>query len=94
MIHKKDGSNVWVFEGRQVPNIGLNAVAGRPLEEYGVEPTAYDQLRPGCYDLRARIDDTNANGVLGSMCFPSFTLGHETAGQVVKQMAIAFRTHE
>jgi len=72
VVHKKDGSDVWVFEGRQMPNIGLNAVAGRPHEEYGVEPTSYDQLRRGCYDLNARIDDMNANGVLGSMCFPSF----------------------
>ncbi len=69
---RRDGSDVWVFEGRSMPNIGLNAVAGRPPDEYGVEPTAYDQLRPGCYDLRARIADMNANGVLGSMCFPSF----------------------
>ncbi len=72
VIHKQDGSDVWLFEGRQMPNIGLNAVAGRPPEEYGVEPTAYQQLRPGCYDLKARIGDMNANGVLGSMCFPSF----------------------
>ncbi len=72
IVHKKDGSDVWVFEGRQMPNIGLNAVAGRPPEEYGVEPTAFGQLRPGCYDLKARVDDMNANGVLGSMCFPSF----------------------
>jgi len=72
VVHKKDGSDVWLFEGRQVPNIGLNAVAGRPPEEYGMEPTAYTQLRPGCYDLAARVDDMNVNGVLGSLCFPSF----------------------
>ena len=30
LVHKKDGTDVWVFEGRQVPNIGVNAVAGRP----------------------------------------------------------------
>ena len=64
IVHKEDGSDVWVFEGRQMPNIGLNAVAGRPPAEYGVEPTSYDQLRPGCYDLEARIGDMNANGVL------------------------------
>ena len=29
-------------------------------------------LRPGTYDIDARIGDMNANGVLGSMCFPSF----------------------
>jgi predicted TIM-barrel fold metal-dependent hydrolase len=71
LVHQ-DGIDVWHFEGRKVPNIGVNAVAGRPREEYGMEPTAFEQLRPGCYDLKARIDDMNANGVLGSMCFPSF----------------------
>jgi predicted TIM-barrel fold metal-dependent hydrolase len=49
----------------------LGAVAGRPRDEYGVEPMAFAELRPGCYDLKARIDDVDANGVLGSMCFPS-----------------------
>ena len=28
------------FEGSELPNIGLNAVAGRPPEEYGIEPTS------------------------------------------------------
>ena len=26
----------------------------------------------GCYDVHDRVKDMNANGVLGSMCFPSF----------------------
>ena len=55
-----------------IPNVGLNAVAGRPKEEYGIEPTAFDEMRPGCYDIDERIKDMNAGGVLGSMCFPSF----------------------
>ena len=65
LVTKDDGTNLWVFEGAQIPNVGLNAVAGRPPEEYGMEPTALSQLRPGCYDVDARIDDMNANGVLG-----------------------------
>jgi len=71
LVTRDDGSDVWIFEGRQIPNVGLNAVAGRPPEEYGMEPTALSQLRRGCYDVDARIDDMNANGVLGSVCFPS-----------------------
>ena len=67
-----DGSDVWKFNGTIIPNIGLNAVAGRPKEEYGVEPTAFDEMRPGCYDVDERIKDMNAGGVLGSMNFPSF----------------------
>jgi len=66
------GCDIWVFGDTKIPNIGLNAVAGRPREEYGVEPTAYEQLRPGCYDVHERIHDMNVNGVLASMCFPSF----------------------
>ena len=66
------GDDVWVYDGRQFPNIGLNAVAGRPRDEYGVDPTCFEEMRRGCWDVDARIDDMNANGVLGSMCFPSF----------------------
>ena len=71
LVHREDDSDVWLFEGRQIPNIGLNAVAGRPPDEYGMEPTAISQLRAGCYDVDARVDDMNANGMLGSLCFPS-----------------------
>jgi predicted TIM-barrel fold metal-dependent hydrolase len=69
---KDDGTEVWLYEGNEIPNIGLNAVSGRPPEEYGIEPTAYSEMRSGCYVIADRIDDMNANGVLGSMCFPSF----------------------
>jgi predicted TIM-barrel fold metal-dependent hydrolase len=72
-IHRKrDGSDVWMFEGSKIPNIGLNAVAGRPKEEYGIEPTAFDEIREGCWNIHERIKDMDAGGVLGSMCFPSF----------------------
>jgi predicted TIM-barrel fold metal-dependent hydrolase len=71
-IKKPDGTDVWVYEGNEIPNIGLNAVAGRPPEEYNIEPTRYEELRPGCYLIDERVNDMNRNGVLGSMCFPSF----------------------
>ncbi|HEX7133372.1 MAG TPA: amidohydrolase family protein [Iamia sp.] len=72
VVRKDDGSDVWVFNGAEIPNIGLNAVAGRPKEEYGVEPTAFDEMRPGCWDITERVKDMDAGGILGSMCFPSF----------------------
>ena len=72
VVRRDDGSDVWTFQGSVIPNIGLNAVAGRPKAEYGIEPTAFDEMRPGCYDVDERIKDMNAGGVLGSMCFPSF----------------------
>jgi predicted TIM-barrel fold metal-dependent hydrolase len=72
VVHQDDGTDVWVFGDQEIPNIGLNAVAGRPPEEYGVDPTSFDELRVGTYDVDARVRDMDANGVLGSMCFPSF----------------------
>ena len=37
-----------------------------------MEPTSFDEIREGCCDIDQRVRDMNANGVLGSMCFPSF----------------------
>jgi len=71
-VTRADGTNAWVYEGQEIGNVALNAVAGRPPEEYGMEPTSFDELRKGCYDIDERVMDMNANGVLGSLCFPSF----------------------
>jgi predicted TIM-barrel fold metal-dependent hydrolase len=67
-----DGTYVWRFEGEEIANIAINAVAGRPGEEWGTEPTSLDELRPGTYDIHERVKEMNANGLLGSMNFPSF----------------------
>jgi predicted TIM-barrel fold metal-dependent hydrolase len=66
-----NGREVWMFEGHALPNVGLNAVAGRVPEEYGLDPLAFEEMRPGCYDIDERIRDMNVNGVLGSLNFPS-----------------------
>ncbi|HVA73655.1 MAG TPA: amidohydrolase family protein [Acidimicrobiales bacterium] len=72
-ITREDGTNAWEYEGNVMSNVALNAVAGRPPEEYGIEPTSFDEIRPGTHDIHERIKDMDANGVLGSLCFPSFT---------------------
>jgi hypothetical protein len=71
-ITRDDGTNAWVYEGNEIANVALNAVSGRPPEEYGMEPTSFTELRAGCYDIDERVKDMDANGVLGSLCFPSF----------------------
>ncbi|WP_225869718.1 amidohydrolase family protein [Glaciimonas sp. PCH181] len=71
-VVKKSGRDVWEFEERITGYMGLNSVVGRPKEEYGMEPLSYEHMRRGTCDIKARVDDMNANGVLGSMCFPTF----------------------
>src|SRR5262249_15906767 len=72
VVRNERGDDVWTFGDQVIPNIGLNAVAGRPKEEYGIEPTSFEEMRPGCYDVTERVKDMDAGGVLASMCFPSF----------------------
>jgi predicted TIM-barrel fold metal-dependent hydrolase len=72
LVHRADGTDVWQFRETVIPNAALNAVAGRPKEEYGMEPQGLDEIRPGCYDVHERIKDMDAGGMLGSMCFSSF----------------------
>ena len=85
LIRKDSGIDVWAFRGQELPNIGLNAVAGRPPEEYAMDPTSFDDMRSGCYDIHDRVKDMNANGVLGSMCFPSFP---QFCGQLFARTAL------
>jgi predicted TIM-barrel fold metal-dependent hydrolase len=66
------GTNYWEYQGLRMPSIGLNSVVGRVPEEYGMEPTAIDQLRKGIYDVHARIGDMNVNGIAASLNFGSF----------------------
>jgi len=85
LVRKDSGIDVWQFMGAELPNIGLNAVAGRPPEEYAMDPQSFDDMRTGCYDIHDRVKDMNANGVLGSMCFPSFP---QFCGQLFARAAL------
>src|ERR1035438_8220787 len=72
LVRNEEGSDVWVYGQVVMETAALNAVAGRPREEYGLEPQSLDEVRPGCYDVHERVKDMNAGGVLASMNFPSF----------------------
>ncbi|SHN75755.1 amidohydrolase family protein [Cryptosporangium aurantiacum] len=63
---------IWVYEDKRVPTSGLSAAAGRKKEEFSPKPLSYGDMRAGCYDSVARLDDMNQAGILASLCFPSF----------------------
>ncbi len=72
IIETAEGHHVWRYEGQLYPQIGLNAVAGKPPSEYGMEPVRYDQMIPGCYDPVERVKDMDIDGVHAALSFPSF----------------------
>jgi predicted TIM-barrel fold metal-dependent hydrolase len=66
-----DGMDYWIYDGKQMPSSGLSAVAGKSKEEFSPEPLAYADMRPGCYDPTARLEDMDRAGILASLCFPT-----------------------
>jgi len=79
IVEKDDGAEVWVYDGQEFPNVGFNAVVGRPVSEYSFEPARFDEMRRGAWDIDARVADMDLNGVYASVNFPSFLPGF--AGQ-------------
>lgn len=71
-FHTNDkGENWWTYQGMTMSSVGLNAVVGRVPEEYGMEPSSLAQMRKGCWDAKARLQDMDVNGVAASLNFGS-----------------------
>jgi len=65
-------AETWTWEYGASFQSFINAVVTLPNHEWGFDPGTQAEIRPGCYDVDARVADMNANGVLASLCFPSF----------------------
>jgi predicted TIM-barrel fold metal-dependent hydrolase len=69
----EQGAQHWMFQGGPMSTItAVNAVVGWPKQDWGMDPSSYAEMRPGTYDVDERVRDMNRNGVLASMCFPTF----------------------
>ncbi len=83
VVTTRRGFEAWEFEGRRYTQVGMNAVAGRPRHLVTVEPTRFDEMRRGCWDIHERIRDMDINGVWASLNFPSMITGF--CGRVFSQ---------
>ena len=48
------------------------ASVGFPRDEMTLSPITYDEMRPGCYEPQARLEDMDVDHVEASLCFPTF----------------------
>ncbi|MCU1372079.1 MAG: putative TIM-barrel fold metal-dependent hydrolase [Ilumatobacteraceae bacterium] len=62
----------WLYEDKRVPQTRLSAAAGFDRDEVKVTGITYEEMRKGCWDPKARIEDMDANWTDAQMCFPSF----------------------
>lgn len=72
-METRNGIEGWAYDGKFYPSSGLSAVVGRTKEEFSPEPLPYSEMRPGCYDSVARLEDMDQSGILASLCFPTIT---------------------
>jgi predicted TIM-barrel fold metal-dependent hydrolase len=79
---REDGQELWLFEDKVSTARGLEVTAGKEFEEYSPIPLTFEEMRPGCYDPKARIEDMDKGGILASITFPSFP---RFAGQVFSE---------
>jgi predicted TIM-barrel fold metal-dependent hydrolase len=65
-------TDFWVYDGAVTGVDTASAAAGLSAEGIATLPIAYREMRPGCYEARARLDDMDAGGIERSLCFPTF----------------------
>ena len=71
VVERDDGAEAWIVNGEPQPTMGLNAVAGRPQEEWDMDPLRYSDMIEACYNPTQRAKDLALDGVVGSICFPT-----------------------
>ncbi len=61
--------DIWLYDDLVYPFPKLSAAVG--FDNLDNEPVTFDQIRPGCYRQKERLEDMAANHVEASVCFPN-----------------------
>src|SRR5204863_8416956 len=64
-------ADCWIFEDLVYVHKRHVAAVGFDRDDMTMSPITYDEMRPGCYDPKARLDDMDIDGVEASLCFPT-----------------------
>ena len=62
----------WYYEELRRPLLRLDAAVGVPRDEVTITGVTYDDMRPGAYQVKPRLEDMDINHLEASLCFPTF----------------------
>jgi predicted TIM-barrel fold metal-dependent hydrolase len=62
----------WFYEDHRYSVKRLIAAAGLRPEEITLKGVTFDDMRPGCWQPKARLEDMDINGVEAQLCFPNY----------------------
>jgi predicted TIM-barrel fold metal-dependent hydrolase len=91
VVELDDGTEAWRYEDQVVQTFrgSTRTRPGFDDEPRGV--ARFSEMRPGCYDPKARLDDMDLDGVWAQLCFPDFSrfAGHRFLGSADRELALA-----
>jgi predicted TIM-barrel fold metal-dependent hydrolase len=65
-------ADCWIYEDLVYINKRHVASVGFDRDDMTMSPITYDEMRKGCWDPKARLEDMDVNWVEASLCFPTF----------------------
>ena len=71
-VERTADGDVWLFDGgARTRPIGLMAAAGTSYLGFRPKGLTYETIRPGHYEVRARLKDMDADGIHAQLLYPS-----------------------
>ncbi|MBW1884936.1 MAG: amidohydrolase [Deltaproteobacteria bacterium] len=62
----------WHYEDHRFQMKEMVACPGVASEDVSMQGVTFDDIRPACYEPKARVEDMKQNHVDGSLCFPNY----------------------
>jgi predicted TIM-barrel fold metal-dependent hydrolase len=83
-------ADTWFYEDLVQPHKRHVAAVGFERDDMTLSPITYDEMRPGCYEPKARLEDMDADHVETSLCFPTMPrfCGQTFAERTNKELAM------
>jgi predicted TIM-barrel fold metal-dependent hydrolase len=73
VVELENGTEAWAYEGQLIATVRGNT---RTLPGFDDDPLGvarFSEMRPGCYDPKARLEDMDLDGVWAQVNFPDFS---------------------
>ena len=62
----------WYYEDLKRPLLRVDSAVGVPRDEVTMSGITYEDMRPGSYEVKPRLEDMDVNHLEASLCFPTF----------------------
>ena len=78
LVRRPDTGDTWQVEGLRLPNIGRMGMAGLRTEDVPPDPIFEENVRPGAWEQKARLEDMAVDGSDAHFLYP--TVGFQLYG--------------